>query len=172
MNHELNDSATLGKRPGRWTHEEHQRFLKAIELYGKNWKKVEEHVVTRTGAQIRSHAQKYFIKIEKHGATKVQPQGITKPNLQPNLHLQFYCKYMQMMQYSAYVKYMAELSKSINPHQNNPSRNSDIFCSPQPVAAYSNSYSHFRNSPEKISCDMSAFVPITCGEPEKRQKQE
>jgi len=50
---------------GRWTKEEHQRFVEAIKVHGKNWKKVEEFVGTRTGAQIRSHAQKFFLKLEK-----------------------------------------------------------------------------------------------------------
>lgn len=35
----------------------------AIRLYGKDWRKVEDFVKTRSGAQIRSHAQKYFIRI-------------------------------------------------------------------------------------------------------------
>ena len=33
-------------------------------MYGKDWKKVEDHIGTRTGAQIRSHGQKYFMRIE------------------------------------------------------------------------------------------------------------
>lgn len=33
-----------------------------LELYGKDWKKIEALVGSRTGAQIRSHAQKYFIR--------------------------------------------------------------------------------------------------------------
>ena len=34
-----------------------------LQLYGKNWKKIEALVVTRNGSQIRSHAQKYFLKM-------------------------------------------------------------------------------------------------------------
>ena len=33
-----------------------------LQLYGKDWKKIEQIVATRNGAQIRSHAQKYFAK--------------------------------------------------------------------------------------------------------------
>jgi SHAQKYF class myb-like DNA-binding protein len=50
---------------GRWTKEEHQRFIDAIRLHGKNWKKVEEYIGTRNGPQVRSHAQKFFLKLEK-----------------------------------------------------------------------------------------------------------
>lgn len=36
-----------------------------LQLYGKNWKKIEEVVGTRSGSQIRSHAQKFFLKVKK-----------------------------------------------------------------------------------------------------------
>jgi SHAQKYF class myb-like DNA-binding protein len=50
---------------GRWTKDEHFRFLEALKLYGKEWKRVQEHVCTRTSTQARSHAQKFFNKLEK-----------------------------------------------------------------------------------------------------------
>ena len=33
--------------------------------YGKNWKQIETLVATRVCSQVRSHAQKYFIKLHK-----------------------------------------------------------------------------------------------------------
>ena len=33
---------------GRWTKDEHFRFLEALKLFGKEWKKVQEHVMSRT----------------------------------------------------------------------------------------------------------------------------
>ena len=33
--------------------------------YGKDWKKVEQYVRTRSGSQVRSHAQKFFNKLQK-----------------------------------------------------------------------------------------------------------
>ena len=50
---------------GRWSKSEHCRFLEALKLYGKNWKKVQLHVNTRTSTQARSHAQKFFVKLER-----------------------------------------------------------------------------------------------------------
>ena len=43
-------SVSSSYKMGRWTKQEHKNFLEALKLYGKNWKKVEEHVGTRTGA--------------------------------------------------------------------------------------------------------------------------
>lgn len=54
-----------GKKNGRWSMMEHVRFLEALKNYGKNWKKVEDYVATRTSTQARSHAQKFFANIIK-----------------------------------------------------------------------------------------------------------
>ena len=50
---------------GRWTRQEHEAFLQALRLYGKEWKKVAAKVKTRTVVQTRTHAQKYFQKLQK-----------------------------------------------------------------------------------------------------------
>lgn len=52
-------------RSGRWSADEHARFEAAFNEYGKNWKKIQEIVGTRSAPQVRSHAQKYFGKIKK-----------------------------------------------------------------------------------------------------------
>lgn len=43
---------------GRWTEKEHYLFLTAVKLHGKDWKKIEGIVKTRSSTQSRSHAQK------------------------------------------------------------------------------------------------------------------
>eukprot|EP00903_Cladosiphon_okamuranus_P020321 g18645.t1 len=50
---------------GRWTHEEHQAFLRGVRLYERAWEAVASLVVTRTVLQIRTHSQKYFAKINQ-----------------------------------------------------------------------------------------------------------
>lgn len=48
-----------------WSKDEHDLFLQAMQEHGKNWKKIAEVVGTRTVSQVRSHAQKYFLKLER-----------------------------------------------------------------------------------------------------------
>lgn len=49
-----------------WTEEEHQRFLDAIQNYGhKDVKAIASVVGTRNATQVRTHAQKYFIKLAR-----------------------------------------------------------------------------------------------------------
>lgn len=57
--------ASSSKTAGRWTSEEHEAFLDGLKEFGREWKKVAKTIPTRTSAQIRSHAQKYFAKLAK-----------------------------------------------------------------------------------------------------------
>lgn len=58
-------STKPGQTSGRWTLNEHDAFLEGLKVYGREWKKVANHIPTRTSAQVRSHAQKYFAKIAR-----------------------------------------------------------------------------------------------------------
>ena len=50
---------------GRWSEEEHQKFIEGILEYGNEWKKVQKIIKTRSSTQARSHAQKFFLRIKK-----------------------------------------------------------------------------------------------------------
>ncbi|DBA00826.1 TPA: hypothetical protein N0F65_008469 [Lagenidium giganteum] len=54
---------------GRWTEAEHKLFLKGLESFPyRAWKKIATLIKTRTVVQIRTHAQKYYQKLEKEEA--------------------------------------------------------------------------------------------------------
>lgn len=61
-----------------WTPEEHQRFLEALQKYGpKDVKSISMHVGTRNATQVRTHAQKYFLRLERERRKK---EEVNNPN--------------------------------------------------------------------------------------------
>ena len=55
---------------GVWTKAEHDAFLLGLETHGKNWKFVAGMIKTRTVVQTRTHAQKYFLKLQRWDVKK------------------------------------------------------------------------------------------------------
>lgn len=73
LDKELNENNSISKikkeknnilNEGRWSDHEHIKFIEAIAKYGKNWKDVQKYVGSRSSAQARSHAQKFFLKLK------------------------------------------------------------------------------------------------------------
>ncbi|CAN7141992.1 unnamed protein product [Brassica rapa subsp. narinosa] len=90
---------TITKSRESWTEGEHDKFLEALQLFDRDWKKIEDFVGSKTVIQIRSHAQKYFLKVQKNGtlahvppprpkrkAAHPYPQKASK-NAQMSLHV-------------------------------------------------------------------------------------
>ncbi|KAH9732486.1 myb-like protein g [Citrus sinensis] len=64
---------TITKSRESWTEQEHDKFLEALQLFDRDWKKIEAFIGSKTVIQIRSHAQKYFLKVQKNGTSEHVP---------------------------------------------------------------------------------------------------
>ena len=50
---------------GRWSYSEQIKFIKALSKDGPNWKKISKSIDNRTPTQVRSHAQKFFLRLKR-----------------------------------------------------------------------------------------------------------
>ena len=50
---------------GKWSKEEHQKFIEGLFIFGNQWKKMQKYIETRTAIQVRSHSQKFMMKLKK-----------------------------------------------------------------------------------------------------------
>ncbi|KAJ2699585.1 hypothetical protein FB645_005268 [Coemansia sp. IMI 203386] len=65
-------------RSGAYTDDEEIKFGEGLELFGRSWGEISAHVATRDPKSIRSHAQKFFIKLFRDGLplpAKVRESG-------------------------------------------------------------------------------------------------
>ena len=49
---------------GYWAKSDHLKFIEALYLYDCSWKKIQLYIKNRTYGQVRSHAQKYYLKLK------------------------------------------------------------------------------------------------------------
>jgi SHAQKYF class myb-like DNA-binding protein len=67
-NIKLNDSSDTNG--GRWNKDEQRRFAEAVLKYGNDWKKIQNHIFSRNLTQVRSHAQKFLMKLKENNFVK------------------------------------------------------------------------------------------------------
>ncbi|KAI9110107.1 hypothetical protein K1719_019148 [Acacia pycnantha] len=72
-NKKIRKPYTITKSRENWSELEHDKFLEALQLFDRDWKKIEAFVGSKTVIQIRSHAQKHFLKVQKHGTSEHVP---------------------------------------------------------------------------------------------------
>ncbi|KAL3615670.1 hypothetical protein CASFOL_041331 [Castilleja foliolosa] len=72
-NKKIRKPYTITKSRESWTDQEHEKFIEALQLFDRDWKKIEAFVGSKTAIQIRSHAQKYFLKVQKNGTSEHVP---------------------------------------------------------------------------------------------------
>ena len=69
---EISDSNNSNEyKSGRWSKEEHEKFIEGILKYGNEWRKVQKIIKSRSSTQARSHAQKFFLKLKKEINTDI-----------------------------------------------------------------------------------------------------
>ncbi len=68
-----NDDYNMGinnSNNGRWSKEEQNLFAEAVLKYGNDWKNIQNHVSSRNITQVRSHAQKFLMKLKESNLLK------------------------------------------------------------------------------------------------------
>eukprot|EP00252_Welwitschia_mirabilis_P009352 TRINITY_DN218_c0_g1_i6.p1 TRINITY_DN218_c0_g1~~TRINITY_DN218_c0_g1_i6.p1 ORF type:complete len:268 (-),score=41.33 TRINITY_DN218_c0_g1_i6:296-1099(-) len=84
VNKKIRKPYTITKSRESWTEQEHDKFLEALQLFDRDWKKIEAFVGSKSVIQIRSHAQKYFLKVQKNGSGEhVPPPRPKRKSAQP-----------------------------------------------------------------------------------------
>ena len=69
-NYSYFDEPTENTNEGKWSSEEHIKFIESFVNYGKKWKIIQKSVSTRSCSQVRSHAQKFFLRLKRLNTDK------------------------------------------------------------------------------------------------------
>jgi len=93
---------------GRWQKEEHQRFLLACYEHKEDWNRIEEQVGTRSIVQIRTHAQKYLLKLCKKYSIRLKTKKFKNRISQ---HLNFLSGKCNISSMSKYDKNIFDIFK-------------------------------------------------------------
>ena len=64
------DDSIKNTNRGRWSYEEHIKFIESFVNYGKNWKTIQKYVGTRSCKQMTSHAQKFLLRLKELNTDK------------------------------------------------------------------------------------------------------
>ncbi|CAL9145893.1 unnamed protein product, partial [Musa hybrid cultivar] len=165
---------TITKSRESWTEQEHDKFLEALHLFDRDWKKIEAFVGSKTVIQIRSHAQKYFLKIQKNGASEHVPPPRPKrkaahpyPQKAPKYALQIsqgttpHQASCLLEPHSAFGIDTSSMSRNSNTNEAVPS---GLNGSLHPVSAShltSDDMGHAGNLVVKNCCSSSTISPVT-----------
>ena len=71
FNHKRNLPKINGLNIGQWNKIEQIKFIEGICQFGSNWRKIKKYLGTRSTIQVRSHAQKFFLKIKRFKDTSL-----------------------------------------------------------------------------------------------------
>ena len=58
------ETKNVNIRRGYWNKTEHNKFIEALYLYNCDWLKIHAYLKNRTYKQVRSHAQKFYLKLK------------------------------------------------------------------------------------------------------------
>ena len=62
---------------GRWNKDEQKRFAEAVLKFGNDWRKIQNHIFSRNITQVRSHAQKFLMKLKENDLVKNKGLDLT-----------------------------------------------------------------------------------------------